>query len=57
VILVLPALIARPPLLAKSETPPDIVALERATLMEGGFLGAVTFRSIGSVRRTWLEPL
>ncbi|MDD9718643.1 DUF418 domain-containing protein [Dinoroseobacter sp. PD6] len=46
-LLVLQALIAPPLLLALPETPPDIVAMERAILTEGGFLDAVLFRSIG----------
>ena len=46
-LLVLQALIAPPLLLAAPETPPDIVAMERAILTEGGFLEAVLFRSIG----------
>jgi len=46
-LLVVQALIAPPLLLAAPETPPDIVAVERAILMEGGFLEAVLFRSIG----------
>ena len=46
-LLVLQALIAPPLLLAAPETPPDILALERAILTEGGFLDAVLFRSIG----------
>lgn len=36
-----------PLLLATPETPPDIVAIERAILTEGGFLDVVLFRSIG----------
>ena len=46
-LLVLQAVIAPPLLLAAPETPPDIVAMERAILTEGGFLEAVLFRSIG----------
>jgi len=46
-LLVAQALIAPPLLLAAPETPPDIVAMERAILTEGGFLEAVLFRSIG----------
>jgi len=46
-LLVLQVLIAPPLLLAAPETPPDIVALEREILTEGGFLDAVLFRSIG----------
>ena len=46
-VLVLQALIAPPLLLAAPETPPDIVAMERAILTEGGFFEAVLFRSIG----------
>ena len=46
-LLVLQALIAPPLLLVAPETPPDIVAMERAILTEGGFLAAVLFRSIG----------
>lgn len=45
--LVLQVLIAPPLLLAAPETPPDIVAMERAILTEGGFLDAVLLRSIG----------
>jgi len=45
--LVVQALIAPPLLLAAPETPPDIVAMERAILTGGGFLEAVLFRSIG----------
>ncbi|MEQ8964826.1 MAG: DUF418 domain-containing protein [Azospirillaceae bacterium] len=46
-LLVVQALIAPPLLLAAPDTPPDIVAMERAILIEGGFLEAVLFRSIG----------
>jgi len=46
-LLVVQALIAPPLLLAAPETPPDIVAMERAILTNGGFLEAVLFRSIG----------
>ena len=46
-LLVLQALVAPPLLLAAPETPPDIVAMERAILTESGFLDAVLFRSIG----------
>jgi uncharacterized protein len=46
-LLVLQVIIAPPLLLAAPETPPDIVALEREILTEGGFLDAVAFRSIG----------
>jgi len=46
-LLVLQALIAPPLLLAAPETPPDIVAMEREILTQGGFLEAVLFRSIG----------
>jgi uncharacterized protein len=46
-LLVVQALIAPPLLLAAPETPPDIVAMERAILTEGGFFEAVLFRSIG----------
>src|SRR6056297_2438568 len=46
-LLVLQVVIAPPLLLAVPETPPDIVALEREILTEGGFLDAVAFRSIG----------
>ncbi|HEV8035522.1 DUF418 domain-containing protein [Yoonia sp.] len=46
-LLVLQAVIAPPLLLAAPETPPDIVAMERAILTEGGFLEAVLFRGIG----------
>lgn len=46
-LLVLQTLIAPPLLLAAPETPPDIVAMERAILTEGGFLDAALFRSIG----------
>jgi uncharacterized protein len=46
-LLVLQALIAPLLLLATPETPPDIVAMERAILTNGGFFEAVLFRSIG----------
>jgi uncharacterized protein len=46
-LLVLQALIAPPLLLVSPETPPDIVAMERAILTEGGFFETVLFRSIG----------
>jgi uncharacterized protein len=46
-LLVLQVIIAPPLLLAAPETPPDIVALEREILTEGGFLDAAAFRSIG----------
>ncbi len=46
-LLVLQALVAPPLLLVAPETPPEIVALERAILTEGGFVEAVLFRSIG----------
>jgi len=46
-LLVVQALIAPPLLLAVPETPPDIVAVERAILSNGGFFEAVLFRSIG----------
>lgn len=46
-LLVLQAVIAPPLLLVAPETPPDIVAMERAILTEGGFLEAVLFRGIG----------
>lgn len=46
-LLVLQAFIAPPLLLAAPETPPDIVAMERAILTQGGFLDAALFRSIG----------
>ena len=46
-LLVLQVVIAPLLLLAAPETPPDIVALEREILTEGGFLLAVAFRSIG----------
>lgn len=46
-LLVLQAVIAPPLLLVAPETPPDIVATERAILTEGGFLEAVLFRGIG----------
>jgi uncharacterized protein len=46
-LLVVQALIAPLLLLATPETPPDIVAMERAILTEGGFVEAVLFRSIG----------
>lgn len=46
-LLAVQAIIAAPLLLAAPETPPDIVATERAILAGGGFLGAVMFRSIG----------
>jgi uncharacterized protein len=46
-LLVVQALIAPLLLLATPETPPDIVAMERAILTEGGFPEVVQFRSIG----------
>ena len=46
-LLALQALIATPLLLVAPATPPDIVAMERAILTEGGFLEAALFRSIG----------
>lgn len=46
-LLILQAIIAPPLLLAAPETPPDIIAVERAILTEGGVLDAVLFRSIG----------
>lgn len=46
-LLVLQALIAPPLLLAAPETPPHILAMERAILTEGSFLEAVLFRSVG----------
>ena len=46
-LLVLQALIAPPLLIAAPETPPEIVAMERAILTTGGFFEAVLFRSIG----------
>lgn len=46
-LLVVQALIAPLLLLAAPETPPDIVAMERAILTNGGFFEAVLFRSIG----------
>ncbi len=46
-LLVVQALIAPLLLLATPETPPDIVAMERAILTNGGFFEAVLFRSIG----------
>ncbi len=46
-LLVLQVIIAPPLLLAAPVTPPDVAALEREILTEGGFLGAVVFRSIG----------
>ncbi len=42
----LQVLIAPPLLLGAPEAPADIVALERALLAEGGFAGAVLFRSV-----------
>jgi uncharacterized protein len=45
--LLVQALIAPLLLLAALETPPDIVAMERAILTDGGFFEAVLFRSIG----------
>jgi uncharacterized protein len=47
VLLVAQALIAPPLLLAAPETPPDILAMERAILTGGSFVDAVVFRSIG----------
>ncbi|MGA0704886.1 MAG: DUF418 domain-containing protein [Steroidobacteraceae bacterium] len=46
-LLVLQALVAPPLLLVAPETPPNILAMERAILTGGGFLEAVLFRSIG----------
>jgi len=46
-LLVLQAVIAPVLLLAAPETPPDIIAMERAILTEGGIFEAVLFRSIG----------
>lgn len=46
-LLVVQTLIAPPLLLAGSETSPDIAAMERAILTEGGFLDAILFRSMG----------
>jgi uncharacterized protein len=46
-LLVVQALIAPLLLLSTPETPPDIVAMERAILTNGGFFEAVLFRSIG----------
>lgn len=46
-LLVLQVVIALPLLLAAPDTPPDIVALERLILTDGGVLDAVAFRSIG----------
>ena len=46
-LLVLQVIIAPPLLLVAPETPPDIVAMERAILTDGGFHEAVLFRSIG----------
>jgi uncharacterized protein len=46
-LLIVQALISPPLLLAVPETPPDIVAMERAILTEGGFPEVVLFRSIG----------
>ena len=46
-LLVVQAFIAPLLLLAAPETPPDIVAMERAILTNGGFVEAVLFRSIG----------
>ncbi len=43
----LQALIAAPLLLAAPETPPEILAFERAILTEGGFFDAALFRSVG----------
>ncbi|MEE4110468.1 MAG: DUF418 domain-containing protein [Halieaceae bacterium] len=45
-LLVLQGLFA-PLLLAVPETPPDIVAMERVILTEGGFLDAALYRSVG----------
>ncbi len=45
-LLVLQVLIAPPLLLGAPEVPADIVALEHALLAEGGFAGAVLFRSV-----------
>jgi uncharacterized protein len=46
-LLVVQAVIAPPLLLAMPETPPDIIAMERAILTDGSFLEAALFRSIG----------
>jgi uncharacterized protein len=46
-LLIVQALIAPLLLLAAPETPPDIIAMERAILTGGGFFDAVLFRSIG----------
>jgi len=46
-LLILQVLIAPPLMLVAPETPPDIIALERDVLTEGGFLDAVLFRSVG----------
>ncbi len=46
-LLVVQIFIAPPLLLATPETPPDIVAMEREFLTQGGFLQVVLFRSIG----------
>lgn len=45
-LLIVQALISPPLLLAVPETPPNIVAMERAILTEGGFPEVVLFRSI-----------
>jgi uncharacterized protein len=47
VLLILQALLAPILLLLAPAAPPEIVAMERAILTEGGFLEAVVFRSIG----------
>jgi uncharacterized protein len=46
-LLVLQVVIAPPLLLATPEPPAEIIALERTILVEGGFLDAVLFRSVG----------
>jgi uncharacterized protein len=46
-LLVLQVLIAPPLLLAAPQTPPDLFAIERQVLTQGGFPEAVLFRSIG----------
>ncbi|MCK0166081.1 DUF418 domain-containing protein [Jannaschia sp. S6380] len=48
-LLVAQAIIAPLAFLLAPETPPEIVAMERAVLTNGGFLDAVIFRSVGFV--------
>jgi uncharacterized protein len=47
VLLVVQPIIALPIFLSTADAPADVVAYERAVLGEGGFLGAVVYRTIG----------